>query len=79
MRCHERTHAGHSRREKKREGKEEAMWGEGMNRKEKTKGKGKRKDRKKETDYLFLEFVIRKLYCPYYYWVMKIEGCSYIN
>jgi hypothetical protein len=32
----------------------------------KEKERGKEKNRKKEIDFMFLNIVIRKLYCPYY-------------
>jgi hypothetical protein len=43
------------------------------------RGKKERNRGKKEIDYAFLEIVIYKLYCPYYYWLMKMEGDGYIN
>jgi hypothetical protein len=64
----------------RQEGKKE----EERKRKEKRKGKKKEMEQKKkkekyEIDYLFSEIVIHKFYNPYYYWIMKIEGDSYIN
>jgi hypothetical protein len=53
---------------------------ETRNRKEKERGKEKiGKIGKRQTDFPFLDIVIHKLYCPHYYWVMKIKGGSYIN
>jgi hypothetical protein len=57
-------------------------------RKEKKKGrlekrkcneKKRGKIRGKGNRLVILEIVVHKLYCPYYYWVIKIECGNYIN